>query len=315
MVRRLFSGLAARGLAAADRAVRRLGAYGELRSRLGACAELRQAVDQLRQKVDELTAVNQVTQRLLAMQYQQFRAQGAKLPAFRDVEFRSFSQNGEDGILLYLFSLIGTTNKKCVEICAGDGIECNTANLILNHGWTGLLVDGNEGNVARGKQFYAARRDTFLAPPTFVHAWVMAENANSLIRDNGFAGDIDLLSLDVDGIDYWLWRAIDCVRPRVVVLEYHTAWGPDQAVTVPYRPDFRLDFSTHPYYCGASLPAFVTLGRQKGYRLVGCQRNEFNAFFLRAGVGEEFFPEIGAAECLRTNPHDWDWGGREWLAV
>jgi hypothetical protein len=266
-------------------------------------------------KIDQIAAVDKQVQSLLSLKYQELRTAGAPVRRFDEVEFRGFSQNGEDGILLYLFSLLGTTNKRAVEICAGDGIECNTANLIVNHGWDALLVDGNPDHVARGRQFYAESRDTFLKPPTLVHAWVTAENVNDLVRIHGFAGDLDLLSLDLDGNDYWIWKALDCVRPRVVVLEYHCAWGPDRAVTVPYRPDFQLDFSTHPYYSGASLPAFVKLGRQKGYRLVGCQRYGFNAFFLREGVGEDLFAEVEAARCLTTARHDWDWGGREWVEV
>jgi hypothetical protein len=259
--------------------------------------------------------VDQGVQNLLALRYQEMLHHRLPLPRLADVEFRAFSQNGEDGILLYLFALLGTTNKKCVEICAGDGIECNTANLIINHGWTGLLVDGNEANVAQGRRFYAECRDTFIRPPTFVHSWVSAENVNDLLRQHDFTGDIDLFSLDIDGVDYWLWKALEVIRPRAVVLEYHYAFGPDRAVTVPYRPDFCLDFSKQPYYCGASLAAFVKLGRQKGYRLIGCQRGRFNAFFLRAGVGEELFPEIDAAECLKDYDHPWDWGGREWVEV
>ena len=84
----------------------------------------------------------------LALSWKALARRGDPLPAFADVEFRAYSQNGEDGILLYLFSLLGTTNKLAVEICAGDGIQCNATNLILNHGWTGLLVDGGEEEVA-----------------------------------------------------------------------------------------------------------------------------------------------------------------------
>ena len=277
-----------------------------------------QEVRQVREdkKIDQITAIDKEVQTLLALKYKELLAARAPLHPFGEVEFRCFSQNGEDGILLYLLSLLGTTNKRSVEMCAGNGIECNTANLIVNHGWTGLLVDGNPDNVARGQKFYTESRDTFIKPPRFVHAWITADNVNDIIRDNDFAGDLDLFSLDIDGNDYWIWKALDCINPRVVVLEYHAAWGPDRAVTVPYREDFQLDLNTHPYYCGASLPAFVKLGRQKGYRLIGSQRYGFNAFFLREGVGDDLFPEVDAAQCLGADAgRDWDWGGREWVDV
>ena len=252
-----------------------------------------------RKKIDEITAVDKGMQILLSLKYRELLYREIPLPTFEDVEFRAFSQNGEDGILHYIFSIIGTTNRKAVEICAGDGIECNAANLIVNHGWTGLLFDGNEENIRRGKKFYSKCKDTCVWPPTLVHAWITAENVNELILSNGFVGDIDLLSLDMDGMDYWIWKAINCINPRVVVLEYQNIWGPDKSVTVPYDPNFKVEFSEFgPNYCGASLSAFVKLGREKRYRLVGCQRYGFNAFFIRSGIGEDVFPEIPTSRCF-----------------
>jgi hypothetical protein len=242
---------------------------------------------------------------LLRLKYQELLRQRAELPTFADAEFRCYSQMGDDGILWYLFSLIGTTNKKCVEICAGDGIECNTANLIINDGWVGLLFDGNEENTRRGERFYAICPETLFSPPTLVNAWITAENVNSLIRDAGFAGEIDLLSLDMDGVDYWIWRAIDVIRPRVVVVEYNISLGPELAVTVPYNPDFvwqatpgSSDFRD--WYFGASLAAFAKLGREKGYRLVGSLRHGLNAYFIRSEISPDILPEITPASCFES---------------
>jgi hypothetical protein len=163
----------------------------------------------LRRKTDHLAAADKGTQILLALQYRQLLQGENTLPGFGDVEFRCYSQNGEDGILHYIFSLIGTTNKKSVEVCAGDGIECNSANLIINHGWVGLLFDGSENNVTIARQFYSKCQETYFYPPTLVHAWITAENINELISSHGFCGEIDLLSLDMDGVDYWIWKAIE----------------------------------------------------------------------------------------------------------
>ncbi len=221
---------------------------------------------------------------------------GEPLPSFGDVEFRAFSQNGEDGILLYIFSLIGYVNKTCIEICAGEGIECNSANLILNYGWMGLLVDGDDGNVSRGKKFYARHRDTFSFTPAFAHAWVDRETVNNLIRSYGFEGEIDLLSLDLDGVDCWIWEVLDIVQPRVVVVETQCIWGAERSVSVPYHRDFKSPLiKGFGVYSGASLPAFVKLGRRKGYRLVGTQAPGFNAFFVREDVGADVLPEVPAA--------------------
>lgn len=258
-----------------------------------------------RKKVDEIAAVDKGVQILLSLKYRELVYQHLPLPSLADVQFRSYSQNGEDGILLYIFSLIGTTNKKVVEICAGNAIECNSANLILNHRYVGLLFDGDTQNIDVGKVFYARHKDTsWFLKPKLVQAWITAENINALIKGNGFSGEIDLLSIDMDGVDYWIWKAIDCIRPRVVVAEFNWIWGAERAVTIPYSSDFS---NTDPggasggngnRYFGASLPAFVKLPREKGYRLIGCEAWGFNAFFVLNDVGQDVLCEIDASQCF-----------------
>ncbi len=263
--------------------------------------------------------VDKGTQILLALKYRELAATGVILP-FREVEFRNYSQAGEDGILHYLFSVIGTTDRRAVELCAGAGSECNSANLILHHGWHGLLVDGSEENVRLGREFFARHPDTRINGPLFVQAWVDRESVDSLLLHHGFSGQVDLLTLDLDGVDYWIWEALTAISPRVVVIEYHPTMRAEP-VTVPYRPDFRARwiplvpapdapaeeaaredfFSRYAVYHGASLPALVKLARRKGYRLVGVNSAGYNAFFLRDDVGCDHFPEVGAGACI--NPH------------
>jgi hypothetical protein len=241
----------------------------------------------------------------LKFTYENMRLSGTKLPQLSETGFKAFSQTDEDGILLYIFSIIGTKNRKVVEICAGDGIECNAANLIINHGWTGLLVDGDEKLISHGKTFYANNRNTYIFPPTFVNAWVTRSNVNQIIYENGFAGEVDLLSIDMDGVDYWIWQAIDVTQPRVVVCEYQDIIGLEKSLTVPYNDNFNAyEYPVTrgaPNFAGASLPAFVKLARQKGYRLVGCNRYGYNAFFIKNPVGEKEIPEIPISECF-THP-------------
>lgn len=244
------------------------------------------------------------TQILLMERYREARRAGAPLPSFADVEFRNYSQNGEDGILLFIFALIGMQSRKCVEICAGDGIECNSANLILNHGFTGLLVDGNERNVAIANEFYGLHRDTYAFAPRAVQQWIARETVDGFLRDQGMTGDIDLLTVDIDGNDYWVWQAIESVSPRVVVVEYDNAWAADEPVTMRYDRDYvwRVTEPGMPHG-GASLAAFAALGRSKGYRLVGCQMRCFNAFFVRDDVGRDVLPEVTVASCLTHESH------------
>lgn len=242
------------------------------------------------------------TQIQLQMDYRRLVEEGRRLPRVSDIGFKCYSQSDEDGILLFLLSIIGVSKKLCVEICAGNGIECNTSNLIINHGWHGLLVDGNESLVEQGRSFYSQSPDTYVFPPRFVHSWVTRQSVNQLLTANGFAGEIDLLSLDLDGIDYWIWEAIDAVNPRVVVVEYQDILGPDRNWTVPYADEFSAtDHHTTdgmPDFAGASLGAFVKLGRHKGYRLVGVNRYGYNAFFVRNGLADEILPAIDLRECF-----------------
>lgn len=213
------------------------------------------------------------------------------LPALSDVGFKVFSQFEEDGLLLYIFALIGTTNKQAVELCAGNGEECMAANLVVNHGWNALLFDGDENLAAHSRKFYSSHVNTWLYPPKIVQAWITRENINSLISDNGVSGEIDLFSLDMDGNDYWVFQALNVISPRVIICETHNVIPPDRALTVPYKEDFSRDL-TLPDYCSVSLLAMQKLCKEKGYRLIGGHRYGFNAIFMRNDVGQDYFPEV-----------------------
>jgi hypothetical protein len=258
----------------------------------------------LSKQFERIAAIDKATQILLALKYNELHRHGEPLPSLDDVAFRAYSQNGEDGALHFIFSLIGTTNKKCVEICAADGIECNTANLIINHGWNGLLIDGDAKNVQRGNRFYRSIPETRFWPPQFAQGWITTDSVNALLHRHGMIGEIDLLSLDIDGNDYWIWEAINGIKPRAVILEYQKAWG-EECVSQRYDPNFVWHNRPGPKgLSGASLAAFVKLGRKKGYRLVGsvfC----LNAVFLRNGVGEDIFPEISASQVLADPKAQW----------
>ena len=261
------------------------------------CRYVQPIVDALYQNFElSFRSDETVSQKVLMNQYRALAAQGKNLlPNLKDVGFRKYSQFEEDGMLLYIFSLIPPVNRRCVEICAAYGRQCNTANLIINHGWWGHLFDGDEAQVKAGKEFFTKNKDTFLYPPRYTTAWVTAENVNEVIESSGVRGRIDLLSLDIDGMDYWVWKAISIIDPQVVVCETANPIPPDKAWTVPYDPHFSCDSEN---YRGASLAAMCKLGHEKGYRLVGAHRFGFNAFFIKKGIGEEFFPEVTPESCV-----------------
>lgn len=246
---------------------------------------------------------SQIQQRLLFTKYSHLLAQGHPLPKFRDSGFRVYSQTDEDGLLLYIFSVIGFTNKVLVDIAFASPYGANTTNLICNWGWNGLLIHGSDKELESSKKYFKSHPDTSIVLPKLIMEWITAENVNDILVSNGISGGIDLFSLDVDGMDYWIWKSLEAIQPRVVIVECQTMWGHEKSVTVPYKPDFNR-FNVHPDYFGASLSAFIKLGREKGYRLVGCNKYGYNAFFVQNGIGEKFLPEISPEECFAYVPSD-----------
>jgi hypothetical protein len=216
-----------------------------------------------------------------------------ELPAPYDLlsqRFRYRSQNEEDGLLLALFKHIGTANRRCIEIgCGSNG--GNSGFLVQECGWNGLMVDANRSKIATIKVRYAGH------PAVVVKHRVTSEDVNQLIGAHGFTGDVDFLSIDIDGIDFWVWEALSACTPRVVAVEYNWLFGPDRAVTVPNDPEFRVGAPGTRSYRGASLAALVHLGRRKGYRLVATER--VNAIFLRNEIAIEI-PEIDVARGFRA---------------
>jgi hypothetical protein len=242
--------------------------------------------------IDYLRASNIICQKNLLLNYGTLRNISKNI-RLQEYGFSIHSQHDEDGIILLIFGIIGTTNKKCIEICAGDGIECNTANLILNHRWYGLLIDGNSQNIVRARSFYSRRKETRYWPPKIVQAWITKDNVNDVVGDSGFNGEIDLLSLDIDGNDYCILESLSIINPRVIVLEYNHILGWEDSLTTPYDPNFKAVFTEYGSdYAGASIMAFVKLCRNKGYRLIGSNTIGTNAFFLRNDIESDLLPEI-----------------------
>ena len=204
--------------------------------------------------------------------------------------FKVYSQCDEDGIIQEIFCRIGIKEKSFIEFGVQTGSECNTANLLLN-GWHGLWIEGANKHVQTMQQSLKPFFEDNLL--TLVEAYVSSENVNDLFSKAGFEGEIDLLSIDIDYNDFWVWKAVNIVRPRVVVIEYNSIFRPPTSVVVPYNPAARWDGSN---YFGASLEALVRLGRSKGYRIVGCSFSGVNAFFVRDDLCDEHFFEPATAE-------------------
>lgn len=225
----------------------------------------------------ELSATRMLTARLL-IAHMKTRA---VLDSIQEAEFRVFSQFGDDGIIQYLIhhADVRPENESFVEFGVENYLEANTRFLLMNDNWRGLVMDGNADYVTfiRDDELFWRHDLTVRA------AFIDAANINSLLSDAGFEGEIGILSIDIDGNDYWVWQAIDVVRPIIVVAEYNAVFGIQHAVTVPYDPKFqrgRAHWSN--LYWGASLKALYLLAERKGYVFVGCNGNGNNAYFVRA---------------------------------
>lgn len=192
--------------------------------------------------------------------------------------FKVYSQNGEDGLTLALLKRIGFGAGRFVDI--GCGPKGGNARFFAEEfGWSGLFVDARE----QVKNLEAQLRP---GQVTALATWITRDNVDVLVRAHGFDGEIDLLSIDLDGNDYWIWEALTACSPRVVIIEYNSFFGPERAVTVPYSESFDRHERDRRYY-GVSLAGAVALAERKGYRLVAVEPAGVNAYFLRNDVTPE----------------------------
>jgi len=206
---------------------------------------------------------------------------GANYRSLQDAEFKVFSQWGEDGIIQYLIQRVPIPNPIFIEFGVEDYRESNTRFLLTHDYWRGLILDGGSAHI----DFINNSQYRWRHHIEAVSAFITRENINQLIGDAGIRGDIGLMSIDLDGMDYWVLQAIEIVSPRILILEYNSSFGAEHAVTVPYQPDFSVAQAHYSkLYWGASLAALVQAASQKGYSFVGSNKAGVNAFFVRNDV-------------------------------
>jgi hypothetical protein len=212
--------------------------------------------------------------------------------------YKVYSQNDEDGIIQEIFNRIGVTNKTFVEFGVQNGLESN-CHYLLFKGWNGLWLEGSKKHFKKLQKCFKKPLST--KQLTAINAFITADNINKLIGEDGkINGEIDLLSIDIDGNDYWIWEKINCINPRVVVIEYNAKFPPPCEWVMEYNPNHIWDGSDK---YGASLKSLELLGNRLGYALVGTNRNGVNAFFVKKELTKELFAEPATAENLY---HAWD---------
>lgn len=205
-------------------------------------------------------------------------------------EFQVFSQAGEDGILEEIFNRVGTTNRTFIEFGTGDGTQSNGTYLLLK-GWNGFWWEAVSESVQKIRRRFACVIDK--GSLHVQDGFLLPENIERQFADAGVPKEPDLLSIDIDGNDYWVWQAVEAFRPRAVCIEYNSAIRPPTRWVMAYQPDKGWDGTN---YHGASLKSLELLGAKKGYALVGCSLAGLNAFFVRQDLAAGKFCQPFTAE-------------------
>jgi hypothetical protein len=205
----------------------------------------------------------------------------SKIDHLGDIEFRVFSQWGEDGIIEWLCQKLPNIPRSFVEFGVENFTEANARFLLEHRSWRGLVMDGNATYMSSLRQQALYWRHDLTATAAFI----TADNINQIITENGFVGELGILSIDIDGNDYWVLEAVDCVDPAIIICEINGVFGDLKSFTIPYRPDFqRMDAHYSGQYFGCSLGAAKLLCERKGYTFIGTNTNGVNSFFVRNDI-------------------------------
>jgi hypothetical protein len=211
----------------------------------------------------------------------------------KDVEFRVFSQFGDDGIIQWLIHNIDIPNKTFIEFGVEDYGESNTRFLMMNDNWSGFVMDGSAENIAKLRSQYYYWRHDLNAKAVFI----TRENIISLIEEQNFSIDVGLLHIDLDGNDFYVWKAIQSIKPIIVIVEYNSLFGVERPISVIYDDAFvrtKAHYST--LFWGSSLLSLNNLAQEKGYSFIGCNSAGNNAYFVRDDKLNENVKAISLAD-------------------
>lgn len=215
-----------------------------------------------------------------------------------EYEFKVFSQWGEDGIIQFLIANLPIKNKTFIEFGVEDFTEANCRFLLMKDHWSGLVLDGSRRNIDRLCSSYFYWRHQLQAKAAFI----TRDNAAALLDESGFDRELGILSVDIDGVDYYVLANLEQWRPSILIVEYNAVFGSRRAVSVPYDASFnRTNKHRSNLYYGASLPAFAYIAEQRGYSLVGVNSAGSNAFFVRNDLLNEVVKPVALTDCFRDS--------------
>ncbi len=242
-------------------------------------------VAEVRQLDEKYERTARLCGRLAAFEVQRLK----EIDTLADVEFQVYSQFGEDGIIEWLVANLHLQHKTFVEFGVENYLEANTRFLLLNRNWTGLVLDGNP----RHMEFLRSSPTYWRNDIQSEAAFITVENIKELIERNGFFGPLGILSIDLDGNDYWILKELDGLHPEILILECNPVFGDRHAVTVPYDPKFERFRSHHSgLLFGASIAALRELAESRGYEFFGTCSNGLNAFFVRSDLAPRISEKV-----------------------
>ncbi len=210
-----------------------------------------------------------------------------------DYGFKVFSQFDDDGIIQFLINNIDISKEIFIEFGVEDYTEANTRFLLMYNNWKGFIIDGSKENINSIKQSEIYWKHNLTA----IFSFLNKDNINKIFQKNGFVGKIGVLSIDIDGNDYWVYEAINVLEPDIVIFEYNSLFGSELKVSIPYNENFyRTNAHYSNLYWGASLHAFVFLTNSKGYGFVGTNRFGNNAYFVKKTKLNKLVKEVTIEE-------------------
>lgn len=205
------------------------------------------------------------------------RSKYKNIKNINDLDFKIYSQNGEDGIIDYLLYSLNIVKPKFVEIGVGDYSECNTRFIFERTGAKGLIIDCIE-NFSKKilKNIKLWRGDL-----TALEMFISSDNINSILEKKLFNKSLDLFSLDIDGVDYWVLEKLPKNFSKIAILEFNSTFGFKNEITVPNKKKFDRSKYHYSNLCyGASLKAIINLMKEKNFVFIGTDLHRVNAFFV-----------------------------------
>ena len=206
-----------------------------------------------------------------------------------EVDFKVFSQNGEDGIIDYLLFSLQIEKPKFIEIGVGDYYESNTRFIFERSSGDGLIIDIIDNFQKRVEKNVRLWKGNL----KILNRKIDSGNILATLKEFNFFDNIDLFSIDVDGIDYWILEKMPKKFCKLIVAEYNPYFGSNLEISVPNDKNFDRSKYHHSNLCfGASLKSIINLLDRKGFVFLGTNLFKNNAFFVNSDFKDNLFLEI-----------------------